>query len=124
MTDYNATKKTICVDLDGTILSYDGYKGPDIFGEPLPGARRAMEMLKEYGFEIIIHTCRRETDLISAALKKYDIPFDSINMNRAHPNDVPGKPWANHYVDDRAIEFKGDWQEILTRLIFRSSDED
>ncbi|MCS3133707.1 hypothetical protein NXW30_14985 [Phocaeicola vulgatus] len=39
-------KKTICVDFDGVIAQYDGFKGNDIFGDPIDGVQSAMEVLK------------------------------------------------------------------------------
>lgn len=46
-------KKTICVDFDGVIAQYDGFKGNDIFGDPIDGVQSAMEVLKKKGFTII-----------------------------------------------------------------------
>lgn len=60
-------KKTICVDFDGVIAQYDGFKGNDIFGDPIDGVQSAMEVLKKKGFTIIIFTTRTA----SSKLKKY-----------------------------------------------------
>ena len=55
-------KKTICVDFDGVIAQYDGFKGNDIFGDPIDGVQSAMEVLKkERDSQIIIfHNTHRQ----------------------------------------------------------------
>ena len=35
-------KKTICVDFDGVIAQYDGFKGNDIFGDPIDGVQSCL----------------------------------------------------------------------------------
>ena len=48
----------ICVDLDGTLALYDGWKGPEHIGEPVPlMAQRVREWL-EAGIEVRIFTAR------------------------------------------------------------------
>lgn len=108
--------KTIAVDLDGTILEYDGWKGHDHFGKPLPGVREALQKLKEQGFVIIIWTTRNNREEIAKYLKEQGIPFDYINENPYGPPGGSNKVYADYYVDDRAVEFRGDWQEVLRKV--------
>jgi len=108
--------KTIAIDLDGVIFKYDEWRGIDHFGEPVKGARLALEELKHQGFEIVIYTTRTNPGAnpgytkyqlaakVDRALKKHNIPFDRI--------EIAGKPIAKYYIDDRAIRFSG-WGETL-----------
>lgn len=112
--------KTIAIDLDGVIFKYDEWRGIDYFGEPVDGARLALEELKQQGFEIIIYTTRTNPGVnpgytkfmlaakVEKALRQHDIPFDKIELG--------GKPIAKYYIDDRAIRFNGIWEETLFQI--------
>ena len=54
-------KKYMCVDLDGTIAHYKGWKGEDHFGEPISGVQDALRRLRAEGWVIIVFTTRRNT---------------------------------------------------------------
>lgn len=108
--------RTVAIDLDNTILKYKGWKGSSHFLEPKEGAREAIKKLKDMGFTIIIWTCRSNEDEVARALQDYDIPFDHINENPYGPPNTSNKIYADYYIDDRAIEFKDNWQEIVGRL--------
>lgn len=104
-------QKYICVDLDGTIAHYKGWQGHDHFGDPIDGVQAALQRIQSAGFKIIIHTTRSNKDLISAYLNRHSIPFDYINENPDQPDGaIGGKPMAEAYIDDRAVQFNGDWQ--------------
>ncbi len=116
MFEYTEKPKTIAIDLDGTILEYHGWMGHDFFGRPIPGAIKALKRLKEKGFVIIIWTTRSNKEEIAEYLKSQEIPFDYINENPYGPPDTSNKIYADYYVDDRAIEFKGNWDVVLRKL--------
>jgi len=103
-------QKYVCVDLDGTIAHYKEWKGEDFFGEPVAGVQSALELLKKEGWRIIIYTTRINSKLIEDYLYKNSIPFDHINYNPNQPkNAIGGKPYADVYIDDRGIQFNGNW---------------
>lgn len=105
-------KKTICVDFDGVIAQYDGFKGNDIFGDPIDGVQSAMEVLKKKGFTIIIFTTRTASSKLKKYLNDNHITYDYINENPDQPKGSnSGKPIADIYLDDRAICFKGNWKK-------------
>jgi phosphoglycolate phosphatase-like HAD superfamily hydrolase len=103
-------KRTICFDLDGTLADYsDGWQGVEAIGKPLArGVRLLKEVAKTH--RVIIYSCRAnprlnqgrsEADLakiIADWFVKNELPFDEIYTG-------VGKPVADAYVDDRAVEF-------------------
>lgn len=110
-------KKTICVDFDGVIAQYDGFKGNDIFGDPIDGVQSAMEVLKKKGFTIIIFTTRTASSKLKKYLNDNHITYDYINENPDQPKGSnSGKPIADIYLDDRAICFKGNWKYALESI--------
>lgn len=114
-----ALPKTVAMDLDGTLAQYNGWKGEEVIGDLLPGAREAMQSLKDAGTQVIIFTTRGRTDLIKAWLEKNRVPYDHINQNPDQPKGTSGKILADVYVDDRALHFQGDWAKTLNELKHR-----
>jgi len=108
--------KVVAVDLDGTILEYSGWKGQKHFGKPIDGAKEALQKLKDEGYVIVIWTTRRNTADIAKVLNMYGIPFDYINENPYQPPDCSNKIYADVYVDDRAVGFRGDWSKALLEV--------
>ena len=116
--DHN--KGTVAVDLDGVIAAYDEvWRGPDHFGNPLPGAIRGMKVLKDLGFRITIYSTRinpmapgQGRDALRLAkgvqdyLNKWGIPHDYVSLF---------KPLAAYYLDDRAVRFHS-WPQALADI--------
>lgn len=111
-------KKTICIDFDGVLADYsEGYQGKDIFGEMLPNADIATQVLKNNGWTIIVWTTRPVTDALKDWLKENKISYDYINENPDQPKDTSEKLMADIYLDDRAMTFHGVWNEWTVRSI-------
>lgn len=111
------TKKTICIDIDGTLIRYEDWQGENHFGQLLPGASDAMKKLHEEGWFIIIYSTRANKGILEKFLHKNDLEFDSINENPFQPDNAKGgKPLADVYVDDRALCFKGNWEQTLREI--------
>ena len=109
--------KFVAIDFDGTIVSYDEFKGRGVFGDPLPGVRKALQDLVHLDYRIIIHTTREEIQAIKAYLLKQDIPFHYVNENPESTVYHGIKPAANVYIDDKALTFKGVWDEHFVQQI-------
>lgn len=100
-------KPIIAFDLDGTLAEYAGYKGAYIIGKPVKGMLELMDRLREQGWEIGIYSCRNNEE-VSFWCNKWHVVPDWINQNKFLGQDCPNKPFADIYVDDKAIRFDGD----------------
>src|SRR5689334_13228065 len=98
----------ICVDLDGVLNQFDGWRGADFFHPPRPGAREFLEQLNSLGYQVVILTVRYAPH-VRAWLAEHGLGgliFDVTDK----------KPPAHAYIDDRAICFTGDFQSALDSI--------
>ncbi|REJ38272.1 MAG: hypothetical protein DIU84_00800 [Bacillota bacterium] len=100
--------RTVCVDWNGVLDTYAGFRGEEHFDPPRPGAGRFLERLKAMGFCVVVLSTRRP-DQVWDWLRRHGLD--------AHVDDVTDrKVPAVAYVDDRAIPFRGDYDEVLSAL--------
>ena len=117
-------EKVVAFDFDGTVSSYaSGWTGvADIPDPPIAGIGDLFQKLRAAGMVIVIHSCRA-LDIagykaIISWLTKWELIeyVDSVTAS---------KPIARCYVDDRAIQFRGDAQEMFWKIMnFRSWQEE
>lgn len=115
-----ATRKTVCVDLDGVLATYDGWKGFDHYGTPRPGAREFMAELKRVA-KVTVFTTRAKADFddrppgttpesaaarVRAWLDENGIPYDDVYAGQ-------GKPMAVAYVAVRSNPDSADFCRAL-----------
>ena len=93
-------KPIICVDLDGVLNSFDGWKGADFFHPPRPGAREFLEELNRQGYRVVVFTVR----------------WGPHDLSELVWMVTDKKPPAFAYIDDRAICFQGDFSKTLDQL--------
>lgn len=109
-------KPIICIDFDGVIHSYDqGWQRGEIYGHIVPGFL-AWAVAAAQRFDLVIYSSRSKTpegiESMRAWLRKRLIermmPTDAESFielfSFAHE-----KPPAFLTIDDRAIQFRGDW---------------
>ncbi len=105
-----ATRQTVCVDLDGVLAFYDGWKGADVFGDPIPGAVEFIADLNRFA-EVVIFTTRCNLSVggrergetvqslqarVKGWLDKHGFKYRDVYVGQ-------GKPLAAAYVDDRSV---------------------
>jgi capsule biosynthesis phosphatase len=100
--------KRICFDLDNTLVSFPTITGDYTTVKPIEKNIKLLRYLKKFSNTIIIYTARRmkthngNIGKISAdigkitfdTLDKFNIPYDEVYF---------GKPYADFYIDDLAI---------------------
>lgn len=106
-------KPRVCVDLDGVLAKYDGWKGLGEIGPPLEGANEFLTKLSKIA-EVVIFTSRCSLDPGGQAgtilaspeelrvsvvdwLRKNDFLFADVYIGQ-------GKPKAAAFIDDRSIQ--------------------
>ena len=100
------SRKTIAVDWDGTLVTYDGYKGPLIYGAPISKMVVRIQHWIDDGHEVMIFTSRvssehspetikQESDTIQFALRDMGLP----------PLEITANKYAriNEFWDDRGV---------------------
>ena len=100
-------KKTICIDFDGVIAEYNGWKGPEFYGRPKKGAKEFLEKIQSKGFKIVIFTIRPRKTVCNWFKENKIITPDSITNVK-----IP----AIVYIDDRALKFNGDFLTFMPEL--------
>lgn len=101
-------RKTVCVDFDGVLNTYDGWQGEEALFEPRPGASDFLFALFQQGCRVVVFTTR-PADRVWQWLRYYEIDglVDDITDH---------KPPATAYIDDRAIRFDGDFAATLAEF--------
>ena len=105
-------KPRVCIDLDGVLAEYSGWRGLGEIGAPLEGAREFVKSVAKIA-DVIIFTSRCSLDpgndagnIVASAeelrenvvewLREHDLPFADVYIGQ-------GKPKAAAFIDDRAI---------------------
>lgn len=112
-------QKVLAVDFDGVIMKQCVWNGQeDTRGTPqsLFQMKHELETLRNLGWKIVVWSARSKIGLVDEWLKKYKLDhlFDAINRNPWSPDNLKTarKIPAHAYLDDRSIEFSGDWKNI------------
>ena len=98
-------KPMVCVDFDGVLNTYNGWKGVDELYFPRDGSKLFLEELSKK-YTVTIFTTR-DTVKVRDWMKKYDMYYDNITNV---------KKGAVCYIDDRGLKFNGNYHETLQEL--------
>lgn len=112
-------KPTLCIDFDGVIHSYErGWQNGEIYGTIVPGFFEWAEQAAKL-FKLVIYSSRSKDEKGAMAMTAWFIAqrkkwreaggmhetTDPLSFEFAHE-----KPAAWVTIDDRAIQFRGDWK--------------
>ncbi len=105
-------RRTICLDFDGVVHSYQtGWHGETIISDPpIHRVDQAINRLRK-DFRVVVFSARCRSDEGVQAIKdwltKHNIEVDDVCRD---------KPPAHIYVDDRAVRFTGDWDDTIATI--------
>ena len=105
----NPAQPLVCVDLNGVLDSYTGWRSPDHWDAPRPGARQFLRSLEAHGFDVVVFTTRHSVGVRRWLREHGLLPHVSAITSR--------KPPAHVFVDDRAVCFRGDFGATLEHVI-------
>lgn len=112
----------VLVDFDQTIRSWGGLFD---FTPPYPGAKEFIDELKAKGYTVLMFTSRLSTvwhqsenrdpymgimaqlEFLQEYAKRFELDFDGVTAEK-----VP----AIAMIDDKAVEFRGDWTKARRRF--------
>lgn len=113
-------KPTVCIDFDGVIHSYDrGWQNGVIYGDVVPGFFEWVELARDR-FKLVVYSSRSKTDegVTAMALWMHEKRNEWIKAGGVrHPTKplemefASEKPAAWLTIDDRAVQFRGDWSD-------------
>ncbi|MCI0359673.1 MAG: hypothetical protein L0211_14445 [Planctomycetaceae bacterium] len=104
--------RTVCLDFDGVLHSYrSGWRGAQTIPDPpIHGTREAVARLRQT-YRVVVYSARCRTvegrRAVENWLRTHDIQVDEV---------CDYKPPSLVYVDDRAIRFRGDWEQTITDI--------
>lgn len=116
--DNKIKKMRICFDLDNTLVTYPEIKDDYTSVKPIQKNIDFLHYLKSFGHIIIIYTARRmKTYSGNVGKILYDvgkITFDTLERFNIHFDEIYfGKPYADIYIDDLALNCYDDLEKNL-----------
>lgn len=98
----------ICVDFDGVLNNYEGWAGEDELYTPRKGVEDFLKILSKH-FEVTILSTRKPEKIVGW-LSEYGLMQYVDNVTSV-------KPPAICYIDDRSVNFGGDYLEVLDTVL-------
>jgi hypothetical protein len=110
----------LAIDFDGVIHTFDkGWWDGTCYGDPISGSVEAIrELSREWNLIVYSAKARPDRPLVGGKTGKQLIEewLDKHDLLDLVDEVTHEKPRAKYYIDDKAIEFKNNWADILERL--------
>lgn len=110
----------LAIDFDGVVHTFDkGWHDGTCYGNPIEGSLEAIKALSE-DWNIIIFSAKVRPDRpLVNGMTGYELVDEWLEKHgvREYVSEITHeKPRAKHYIDDKAIEFTNNWEQIRERL--------
>lgn len=111
----------LAIDFDGVMAKYRDPFEEDKGEVPvdLKNMNRELQVLRYMDWRVIVWTNRKDELHVVQTLKKWNVPFDEVNLNPwAPPNGkLVRKIHADVYLDDKGITFDGNWKGMADKIL-------
>ncbi len=98
----------VCVDLNGVLDTYDGWRGAEHWDPPAAGAHAFLEALRDRGCRVVVFTTRHHR-----GVRRW---LEAHGLAHLVQDVTDRKPAADVFVDDRAVCFRGDFHATLEQI--------
>jgi hypothetical protein len=100
----------IYVDLDGTLAYYDGWKGPEVIGKPIPTMLERVRKWVSEGKVVKIFTARATNPDQIPMVQKWldDLELEMLEITCTKGTD------GEEFWDDRAVTVEKNTGKVLT----------
>lgn len=113
MTDLTNRRPILCLDFDGVCHSYtSGWKGAAVIPDPPVPGTFCFLLDACYHFEVNIFSSRSNQEGGIEAMKEWFESYFPGIIEKANLKFPTEKPPAFVGIDDRVIQFTGDWPNI------------
>lgn len=102
-------RRRICIDFDGVLATYTGWKGRHHHGKPISGAKKFLKKLEKANIDFIVHSTRGDEP--AKLWKWFEHHHLPMPIQITHKKVI-----ATVYVDDRAVYFSGDFEKLAKTL--------
>lgn len=105
---FQPNQKVICIDFNGVLDTYEGWKGESYLYPMRPGTKEFLEALKSQGYRLMVLTA------MDKRIVKQWLKLNKINhlIEKVTNTKIP----AIIYLDDRGLQFNGDYAQTLEAI--------
>lgn len=108
----NPDKPWVGVDLDGTLAHYDGFKGPEFIGEPVPAMVDRVKQMLADGQDVRIFTARVSSDATGKARAAIEA-WSQQHLGQALPITDVKDDHMTQIFDYRAVQVERNTGKIV-----------
>ncbi len=118
---YEMQNNNLAVDFDGVLHNFDkGWYDGTCYGDPIPGSLDAIKSLsKKYNIIIFTSKCLPDRPLVDG-FDGYSLVINWLSKHGFlnYIKEVTCiKPRAKYYIDDKAIKYDNNWEDIIEELL-------
>ncbi len=119
--NFDHEKNNIAIDFDGVLHNFNkGWHDGTCYGKPIKGSLDAVKKIsKKYKVIVFSSKVRPDRPLVNGKTG-YELVSNWLKKNKysKYISEITHeKPRANYYIDDKAVLFSNNWNDVLKRTL-------